>query len=84
MKRCWVCCHNTFIAFLFLVWGMIMSASVSAEVNVRIGMLRLPVEETRAVPEYLREPENNGEAGAKLSIKDANGTGKFLGQKYSL
>ncbi|MDD1781564.1 ABC transporter substrate-binding protein [Enterovibrio sp. ZSDZ35] len=63
---------------------MIIPTSVSAEVNVRIGMLRLPVEETRAVPEYLREPENNGEAGAELSIIDANGTGKFLGQKYAL
>ncbi|KXF80369.1 branched-chain amino acid ABC transporter substrate-binding protein [Enterovibrio coralii] len=75
---------NRFIALFFLASGLFFSLRVYAEVNVQIGMLRLPVEETRAVPEYLREPENNGLAGAELSIKDANGTGKFLKQNYAL
>ncbi|WP_429739762.1 ABC transporter substrate-binding protein [Enterovibrio makurazakiensis] len=63
---------------------MLFSFMSQASVNVDIGLLRQPVDTSTAAPVYLREPENNGEAGATLSISDANGTGKFLGQKYTL
>ncbi|WP_337992915.1 ABC transporter substrate-binding protein [Enterovibrio gelatinilyticus] len=63
---------------------MLFSFMSQASVNVDIGLLRQPVDTSTSAPVYLREPENNGEAGATLSISDANGTGKFLGQKYTL
>ncbi|WP_281544804.1 ABC transporter substrate-binding protein [Grimontia sp. SpTr1] len=76
--------HKKTINYAALLWAALIFYSVSshAVVNVEIGMLRQPIETTTAVPAYLAEPENNGEAGAELSVGDANGTGKFLGQKY--
>lgn len=63
---------------------LVFSFSLRADVEVEMGLLRFPVETTTAVPAYLAQPENNGEAGAELAVNDANGTGKFLGQKYAL
>ncbi|MBV7298919.1 ABC transporter substrate-binding protein [Enterovibrio paralichthyis] len=63
---------------------MLTGAVKAYAVEVAFGLLRQPVETTTAVPEYLAEPENNGESGAELAVSDANGTGKFLGQKYSI
>ncbi|USH02219.1 ABC transporter substrate-binding protein [Grimontia kaedaensis] len=72
--------YYTTSLLVFLSW---LPFSSHASVEVEIGLLRVPVETTTAVPDYLAEPESNGEAGAELAVNDANGTGKFLGQKYS-
>lgn len=74
---------NHYIAILCTML-LLFPLSLRAAVEVDIGLLRFPVETTTAVPDYLAPPENNGEAGAALAVSDANGTGKFLGQKYTL
>ncbi|MGF1768155.1 ABC transporter substrate-binding protein [Enterovibrio makurazakiensis] len=76
--------RNHFTPWFTSLIAMLFSFMSQASVNVDIGLLRQPVDTSTAAPVYLREPENNGEAGATLSISDANGTGKFLGQKYTL
>ncbi|WP_084387731.1 ABC transporter substrate-binding protein [Grimontia marina] len=72
--------HYTRILLALVGW---LTFSSYASVQVDIGVLRVPVETSTAVPEYLAEPENNGEAGVELAVSDANGTGKFLGQNYT-
>ncbi|MDD1793813.1 ABC transporter substrate-binding protein [Enterovibrio sp. ZSDZ42] len=76
--------RNHFTPWFISLIAMLFSFMSQASVNVDIGLLRQPVDTSTSAPVYLREPENNGEAGATLSISDANGTGKFLGQKYTL
>lgn len=82
-------CSNTLIikilfSFFSLFISLGYSTFVRANLEVNIGLLREPTTVTTAVPEYLRAAENDGEAGALRAIADANGTGKFLGQKYTL
>ncbi|MGF1706596.1 ABC transporter substrate-binding protein [Enterovibrio baiacu] len=82
-------CSNTLIikalfSLLSLFIALGGSSSVKANVEMNIGLLRQPSTVTTAVPDYLRAADNDGEAGALRAIGDANGTGKFLGQKYTL
>ncbi len=73
-----ICCFSGFLSTLFF------TPYVLASVDVHIGLLRQPSTVTTAVPDYLRAAENDGEAGATRAISDANGTGKFIGQTYTL
>nr|WP_241823345.1 ABC transporter substrate-binding protein [Enterovibrio norvegicus] len=84
MDRLAVLANGRIMTLCVPLFAAFFSCVTLASVNIEIGLLRQPVDTSTAAPIYLREPENNGEAGATLSIDDANGTGKFLGQKYSL
>src|ERR1700740_1075298 len=69
------------LAAALLVVALPARAAGSAE--IKIGYLRLPhVEETVSI---LDSPSpDDGIAGARLAIEDANTTGRFLGQSFSI
>ncbi len=60
------------------------SASLAAELQVRIGYLAYVPQTGPLLSNVIPEPEDAGRRGAELAIIDSNSTGRFLKHAYSL
>lgn len=79
---------NTFIAafplFCFFFYCVLGALPAGAMTEIRIGLIQLPGERPPNLSNLEVRPENEGAAGAEISITDNNTTGKFLNQAFSL
>ena len=60
------------------------SAIASDNLDINISYLQLTVDQGAVLSNIMPKPEDSGEQGAALAIKDSNTTGRFLKQKYNL
>jgi len=63
-------------------WTKVYAAETP--IAVKIGMIRFHTERPPNLSNLEVPPENEGVAGAEMSISDNNTTGKFLGQQFDL
>lgn len=78
----------TFAAVFFAAYALIGDwvklYAAETPIAVKIGMIRFHTERPPNLSNLVVPPENEGVAGAEMSISDNNTTGKFLGQQFEL
>lgn len=72
------------LPFLFTAFGLLASASASANLDIRIGYLGYAPERGPVLSNVIPEPIDAGLRGAELAIVDSNSTGRFLKHSYQL
>ena len=58
--------------------------TANAGLDINISYLQRSIDQGAVLSNILPKPEDSGEKGAELAIKDSNTTGRFLKQKYNL
>lgn len=78
-------CRSLYCVFLVLLLTL-STKSIHAQtpIEIKIGSIRQIVERPPNLSNLEVIPENEGVAGADISISDNNTTGQFLGQQYTL
>lgn len=72
-------------SLVFILYSAFISYSYAQSPSeIKIGLIRQLVELPPNLSNLELPPENEGVAGAEISIIDNNTTGQFLGQKYTL
>lgn len=73
------------VCFTVLIFSIFSKNSYANElVEIKIGLIQQKVDLPPNLSNLDVPPENEGIAGAEISIADNNTTGRFLGQKYVL
>lgn len=75
------CISASMIVFCF---GVSSNQAISNQVTLDISYIKLAQQQTPALSNYFKVPDDLGYMGAKLAIEDSNTTGKFLQQNFKL
>jgi len=70
----------TLLSFIFLY----SSNTLALTIKVQVSYLKLQQQQSPALSNVIKRPNNSGFQGANLAINDSNTTGKFLQQHFSL
>ncbi len=63
---------------------LLTSLPAAAQKDIAIGYLEQPVDRGPVLSNLIPEPEDAGQRGAELGIRDSNASGRFLGLHFSL
>lgn len=70
--------------FAYVFCEMCLASFAVAAETIQVAYIKTTTTSTAGVPDYLSFAEDDGIAGARVALSDANKTGKFLGYQLAL